>query len=209
MTETKLLNAVGTTWDACIRIVPVGKAAGALVFSHDGALIVAYGDYYVKIFDAMTGVNRVTLEEAEPVVSVAFSPDNDLLASALLYGDMNVWDVQTGTLFRTFQVLVGEVTQSCFKRLVTFSPCGTMIASSSNRSRDVRIRNISSGNCHCVLQGHSGGVRDICWLATGKQIISVSGDYTVRIWDVQQKTCSDIFAACYVPLTVACSTDYF
>jgi hypothetical protein len=48
MTETKLLNAVGTTWDACIRIIPVGESAKAVVFSHKGALIAAHGDDCVK-----------------------------------------------------------------------------------------------------------------------------------------------------------------
>src|SRR5882672_2759772 len=48
MGEAKLLNAVDTFWDACIRIIPVGKKAEAPVFSHDGALIIAYGEYYVK-----------------------------------------------------------------------------------------------------------------------------------------------------------------
>ena len=97
--ETKLVNAVHTTWNAFLRIIPVGKAAKAPDFSHDGALIIAYGECYIKVFDAMTGVNQLTVHAAEPVVSVSISHNNCLLASALRNGNMNVWDVQTETLF--------------------------------------------------------------------------------------------------------------
>jgi WD40 repeat protein len=196
ITETKLLNAVDAAWDACIRITSVGDPAKAVVFSHKGGLIAAQcvpgdpqdllGSSRVKVFDAMTGAIRATFEERKRTYSIAFSPDDGLLASGLLHGTIHIWDVRTGTLFK---MLEGHSWEVCS---VAFSPCSTMIASGS-RDRTVRIWSIPSGHCDCVLMGHSGVVTDVCWLATGGKVISSSLDRTVRIWDVQKQTCSKIF----------------
>jgi WD40 repeat protein len=126
MTEAKLVNAVGHTWDACIRIIPVavGERVKAVVFSPSAALIAAHGECCVKVFDAMTGVNRATFDGHKSISTVAFSPDDSFLASGLLGGTINVWDVQTGTIFWTF-----EWNMWGFAYSVAFSSCRTMIAS--------------------------------------------------------------------------------
>ena len=191
MTETNLINAVGPTWDACIRIIPVGVGVHVegVVFSPSGALIAARERCCIKVFDAMTGVNRATFDEDKSISSVAFSPDDGFLVSWLWGGTMNVWEVQTGTIFQTFQANMWNLAYS-----IAFSSCGTIIAT-GNSDWTVRIWNISTGGCDCVFQGHSGAVTDVCWLATcQKQVVSAAQDCTVRIWDVQKQTCSKIFA---------------
>ena len=124
VTETKLVNAVGPTWDACIRIIPVavGRRVEAVVFSPSGVLIAARGECCVKVFDAVTGVNRATFDEHESICSVDFSPDDGFLVSGRLDGTMNIWDIQTGTISRAFK-------GSGYTLSVAFSSCGTMIAS--------------------------------------------------------------------------------
>ena len=93
ITETKLLNAVGTTWDACIRICPVGEKARAIVFSQKGALIAVRGNYLVKIFDTMTGTNRATFRESTLINFIAFSHDDNFLATGISGGTLNIWDM--------------------------------------------------------------------------------------------------------------------
>jgi len=56
--DVQVLNAVGTTRDACVRIVPVGEGVKTVVFSHNGALLATRGRGCVKVFDVMTGVNQ-------------------------------------------------------------------------------------------------------------------------------------------------------
>ena len=201
MTETKLVNAVGPTWDACIRIIPVavGECVKAVVFSPSGALIAARGECCVQVFDAMTGVNRATFDGHIIISSVAFSPDDGFLVSGLWGGTINVWDVQTGTMFQTFK---STESSACS---VAFSSCGTMIAS-GNTDWTVGIWNILSGGCDCVFQGHSRTVTDVCWLVTWNQVISASNDRTVRIWDVQKQTCSRIFAPYSHPVVALASS---
>ena len=76
MIETKLLNAVETAWDACIRTIPLGWRARELVFSPSSALMAAHAGHCAKVFDTVTGVNRATFNEEEPIHSVTFSPDD-------------------------------------------------------------------------------------------------------------------------------------
>ena len=202
MTETKLVNAVGPTWDACIRTIPVavGERVKAVVFSPSGTLIAAHWGFCVKVFDAMTGVNRVTFDENRFIFSVAFSPDDGFLVSALWRGTINVWNIQTGTMFRAFK---GNMRDAAYS--VAFSSCGTMIAS-GHTDWTVRIWNILLGGCICIFQGHSGIVTDVCWLAMWNQVVSASDDSTVRIWDVQKQTCLKIFSQDHDSVTaVACS----
>jgi WD domain, G-beta repeat len=181
MTKTKLVNAVSPTWDACIRIIPVavGERIEAVVFSPSGALIAAHEECCVQVFDAMTGVNRAAFYEHDAICSAAFSPDDGFLMSGVRGGTINIWDVQTGTLFRTFKL---DKVYSAYS--VVFSSCGTMIASGDD-DETVRIWNILSGGCVCVLAGHSATVTDVCCLGTWNQVVSASDDHTVRIWDVQ------------------------
>ena len=190
ITETKVVNAVGPTWDTCIRIIPVAlrERVKRVVFSPSGALIAANGESCVQVFDAVTGVNRATFDGDMFLCVVAFSPDDGFLASGLWGMTINVWDVQMGTIVQAFQWTIRSAPFS-----VAFSSCSTMIASGTTDGT-VRIWNLLSGHCDCVFQGHSGIVRNVCWLPTRNQVVCTSDDHTVRIWDVQTQTCSKIFA---------------
>ena len=77
----------------------MGKKVRTVVFSHKGALIAACGYDWVKIFATITGANRTTFHEGTFILSITFSPDDDFLATGISGGTLNVWDVQTGTLF--------------------------------------------------------------------------------------------------------------
>ena len=204
--EAKLVNTVDPTWDACIRIIPVavGENVKAVVFSpSSGALIAAHGECCIKVFDAMTGVNQATFNEEKFISCVAFSPDDGFLVSGLWGMTINVWDVQAGTMFRTFKSTISTIQCSPFS--VAFSSCSTMIASGINDGT-VRIWNINilSGCCDYVFQGHSGIVRNVCWLRN--QVVSTSDDHTVCIWNVQKQTCSKIFAQNFGPVAALASS---
>ena len=196
--ETKLLYAVGTTWDACIRIFAVGEHAQVAVFSQTGVLIAARGYYLVKIFDTITGANPATFHERTQINCIIFSPDDHFLATGISGGTLNVWDVQTGTLFRTFKSDAQKVYS------VSFSPHGDMIAAGGNDGT-IQIWNILSSGCNYKSRHHSKGVNSVCWLGE-ERVMSGSNDRTVRIWDVQQAHGSSTYARYTTPvLNVASS----
>ncbi|MFO1500603.1 MAG: WD40 repeat domain-containing protein [Verrucomicrobiota bacterium] len=52
----------------------------------------------VRVFDAQSGELRHSWSHVPPVLSVAFSPDSQVLAAGNLMGEVRVWEIKTGRL---------------------------------------------------------------------------------------------------------------
>ena len=64
---------------------------------------------------------------------------------------------------------------------VSFSPDGTKVASGSYR--EVKLWDVTSGECLQTLEGHSGWVRSVSFSPDGTKIASGSRDDTIKIWE--------------------------
>jgi WD40 repeat protein len=91
-TEVKLVNAADTDWDACIRIIPIRRSLNAIAFSHKGASVAVSDMHVVKSLETVTGVATFEIHESG-AISVAFSPDDNLLVCGLTDGSVRLWDV--------------------------------------------------------------------------------------------------------------------
>ncbi|KLU91451.1 hypothetical protein MAPG_09971 [Magnaporthiopsis poae ATCC 64411] len=111
-----------------------------------------------------------------PVHDVAFSPDGRTLASA---SDKTVrlWNVASGTLWRTLQKHNGRVCA------IAFSPDGKTLASGAH-DNTVRLWNVVSGALQQTFQDHDDWVHGVAFSPDGKTLASASSDDTVRLWDV-------------------------
>ncbi len=115
------------------------------------------------------------------ILSVAFSPDGDLLAAGTATGEIRLWHATSGTSLQTVQRHTDWV------RSVAFSPDGSTLASGSD---DLTfLWEVSSGTCLNTLQGHTGVVWSVAFSPDGKTLASGSSDRTLRLWNASSGQC--------------------
>ncbi|MFN6454393.1 MAG: ribosome assembly protein 4 [Nostoc sp. EfeVER01] len=119
-----------------------------------------------------------TLEgHSNGVISVAFSPNRQQLASASYDKTIKIWDVSSGKLLKT---LTGH-SESVYS--VVYSPNGQQLASAST-DKTIKIWDVSSGKLLKTLTGHSNSVISVVYSPNGQQLASAGDDKTIKIWDV-------------------------
>jgi WD40 repeat protein/transcriptional regulator with XRE-family HTH domain len=116
------------------------------------------------------------------ILSAAFSPDGQLLATADTDCNVRVWEVQSGKLILICQGHTNWV------RSVTFSPDGQILAS-CGADQTVKLWNVQDGVCIKTLREHQHEVFSVAFSPNGKILATASGDQTVKIWDVFDGMC--------------------
>jgi eukaryotic-like serine/threonine-protein kinase len=119
---------------------------------------------------------HITLgEQADKVMSVAFSPDGLRLAFATVDGPVRVWDVGTGQ--ETF-TLKGHTK---YVISVTFSPDGHRLASAS-ADGTVKVWDAATGQETLTIRCHTDDVYCVAFSPDGRRLAWVV-DGTVKVWD--------------------------
>ena len=162
----------------------------SVAFSHDG-LTLASGSSSVfhpetprpgmiKLWWASDGQLLRTRTAAGSVFSVAFSPDDQTLASASGYR-IELWRASDGQLMRT---LSGHGNN--YVRSVAFLPDGQTLASAS-QDRTIKLWRVSDGQLLRTLTGHTHDVLGHGLSPDGMTLVSGAGifeDCTIRFWRV-------------------------
>ncbi|KAB8238806.1 WD40 repeat domain-containing protein [Aspergillus alliaceus] len=169
-------------WDAQLMTLDIMNPR-VVAFSPDSKLIASASiGTPVKLWDSTTGLLLHTLESAILTSALAFSPDNNHLAYSTwddtIEGHIvQLWDINTGTLDKTFEE------NACSVIALAFSPDNTLLASGS-LEHTVDLWDLATGAVFRTLQGHSGLVNAVAISPDGRLIASGSTDKTVKLWEL-------------------------
>jgi small GTP-binding protein len=120
-----------------------------------------------------------TLEGHQGVVmSVAFDPEGETLASGSQDNTVKLWDARSGKLLRTLKRHQGRVNS------VAFDPQGATLASGSG-DNTAKLWEVRSGKLLRTLAGHQGGVISVAFDPQGATLASGSIDNTVKLWEAR------------------------
>ncbi len=131
--------------------------------------------------------NTIFSQSLGSIFTVIFSPDQTILATGGMDGQIRLWQVVDGQQIYAWQA------HGDWIRNITFSPDGKLLASSSN-DHTVKIWKIHTWeqiDCLKILRGHTDWVWSARFVSvTGLLfLISVSNDRTARVWNVLFGTC--------------------
>jgi WD40 repeat protein/serine/threonine protein kinase len=158
------------------------KGSVDVQFSPDGRRLAAAGQKVIRMCDAQTGQELLTLRSHDAISEIAFSPDGRRLAAVGSFvrvhpdGEVKVWDAQTGQEIHRLRGHVAGL------RTVAFSPDGRRIAS-GGLDQTIKLWDGVTGQDVLTLRGHLNAVYCVAFSPDGHQLASASTDRTVRIWD--------------------------
>lgn len=117
----------------------------------------------------------VYLGHAGAVLSVAWSPNSNLIASSGEDDKVQLWNGLTGAVSFVSS-------DSTFPDAVVWSPDGTRIASGSTGG-DMRVWSVNNGGSLLSVYTGLDSVNSVAWSPDGIKLASASQDKTVQVWD--------------------------
>ena len=165
-----------------IESYPLQTYTSALLFSPTSSLIRQLFQHAESkrftIWPAMSDGWSACLQTLEghsnAVISVAFSHDSTLLASASWDNTVKIWDASSGACLQTLKGHSVTVTS------VAFSHDSAQLASASG-DKTVKIWDASNGACLQTLVSHSYWVRSVAFSHDSAQLASASDDNTIKM----------------------------
>ena len=168
------------------RTLETGEAIPThLAFSADGKALVVGGqkpDFSgeVQLWDAQTWKLKHVLKHDKVVMTVAFSANGKMVASASADDFVRLWDAHTGKLIHSLRGGAYNV---------AFSPDSQTVAAGWKDGR-IRLWDVQTGELKEKRKGHAASIFSDIWSIAfspdGKTLASTGQDETVRLWQINQ-----------------------
>ena len=164
------------------------KTVVSVAFSPDGKRIASVGsgcipltelnfEGEIKIWDAVTGANLITLRHDVLASNVAFSPDGSKILCGSIDGTIKVWDSANGDEVMTLDGHADGVVG------VTFSPDGRRIISASS-DRTAKIWDSTTGDELLTLRNDFGlSLNAVAFAPDGKSIAAGTMAGSIMLWE--------------------------
>ena len=163
----------------------MGEGDRAVALSADGQCLAVASGIGVWLYEVATSRVLALLPSASPVYSVAFSLDGTL-ASGLDNGQVELWDVETGTR-------IGTLRHGDWDRVtsVVFSRDGTTLASGSG-DQVIKLWDVETkrqvATWEVARESDAPYPISVAFSPDGATLVSGFQDNTVRLWDVATQT---------------------
>jgi WD40 repeat protein len=126
------------------------------------------------------------------ILSVAFSPDGQLLAGSDGDGEIRIWQTRDGKQIMSCCEHLSWVKSIAFAPQDAQYPEQYTLAS-SGFDQIIRLWDVNTGQCYQDFRGHTNWVWAIAFSPDGQKLVSASEDGTVRLWDVETGECVQTF----------------
>jgi WD40 repeat protein len=165
-----------------------------VIFSEDGKRVASVskaGDF--KLWDVESGKELSTLFLVEPGKEkadvgagkgrgspVAISRDFKTLALGTRTGEVKLWDVASGKVLATRQVLKAQAVTA-----VALSLDGKMLATAGGNNT-VQVWDVATGKNLAALAGHTAVVQALCFSPVDPILASAAAgpDYSIKLWEL-------------------------
>ncbi|KAH8098041.1 hypothetical protein JL720_963 [Aureococcus anophagefferens] len=118
------------------------------------------------------------------VMSVAYSPDGAQIATGGLNGAINVWDAKSGDKAAEFEGHELPV------RSISWSPGGQVLLSACDDSTVQAYDVARPGKPFETFYAHRSWALGVAFSPDNRHFATCSSDRTVKIWDLNMKTCN-------------------
>lgn len=165
-----------------LKLSSYGGPISKTTFSDDGKRLIAGGKGdWIKLWGFGHTKEVLTLNCESPPTSIAFSPHDNLLASADSESKIRIWDLDHEQ--ETLPPLTDHSGQ-IFS--IAFDPTGQLLVS-GGEDKIVRLWNLKEKRVEHKFVGHQAQIWGIAFSPTGPLIASGSYDQTIRLWDIEKK----------------------
>ena len=115
-----------------------------------------------------------------PILALAFSPDGTKLASGSEETAIRLWDTTNGSELAVLR----SHTKKGWTTVLAFSTDGKMLASGGT-DKTVQLWDTTSGEPLTTLTGHINGITSLAFSRKGSMLASASADGTIRFWNTE------------------------
>jgi WD40 repeat protein len=175
----RLLSQVTTDQALIAEFLGSALVVPGVGFSPDGEWLATIDGNAVRLRDGQTNLLQHTLRAEQSVLSLAFSPDSQVLAVGEMGNNLHLWDVESGEFLGVLPQTGGSPQD--FYWDLDYSPDGVFLAAGSSDGW-IRLWLVATGQVKASWIAHPHGVAAISFSPDGKRLVSGGLDGTIRLW---------------------------